>query len=105
MDFHWRRVLLYAELEYQADLYAHGNCVILCERNCNSPEMTSSGNIGLYGAKSKMCGLTKSDALKDRALVAVNDRDWERAVVLCNPCPDVLTFPQLWTNILRVDDN
>ena len=26
MDFHWRRVLLYAELEYQADLYAHGNC-------------------------------------------------------------------------------
>ena len=27
MDFHWRRVLLYAELEYQADLYAHGNCV------------------------------------------------------------------------------
>ena len=78
---------------------------ILCERNCDSPEMTSSGNIGLYGAKSKMCGLTKSDALKDRALVAVNDRDWERAVVLCNPCPDVLTFPQLWTSIPRVDDN
>jgi len=52
-----------------------------------------------------MCGLTKSDALKDRAQVTVNDRDWERAVVLFNPCPEVLAFPQLRTSIPCVDDD